>query len=150
MIGGEDTDAITRLESRSNKAAGVCVARRVKVAEACFTRWPVVRELGHCDSAGFRMLGEQQAEIPGIAARFWIRNGHSFGKPQRHKDTKFCVFVSLWLILPYGVITTFPNTSRLSIMRRPSIAPSSGSALWMMGCILPCWIKSISACRLSS
>src|SRR5437773_8724687 len=78
MIGGEDTDAITGLQSRSKKPAGVCVARRVQVAEACCTRWPVVRELGHCDSVGFRVLGEQQAEIAGIAARFWIRNGHSF------------------------------------------------------------------------
>src|SRR5437867_11575701 len=51
---------------------------------------------------------------------------------------------------PYGVTTTFPKTSRFSIMRRPSIARSSGSAVWMMGFILPCWIKSISACRLSS
>src|SRR5437667_5122717 len=79
MIGGQDTDAITRRESRSKKPAGVCVGRRVQVAEACCTRWPVVRELGHCDSVGFRVLGEQQAEITGIAARFWIRNGHSFG-----------------------------------------------------------------------
>ncbi len=77
MIGREDTDAITGLESRSNKAAGVCVARRVQVAEACCARWPVVRELGDRDSVGFRVLGEHQAKIAGIAARFWITNGHS-------------------------------------------------------------------------
>ena len=50
----------------------------------------------------------------------------------------------------YGVTTTLPKISRSRMRRKPSAACSSGSTLSITGLILPCWIRSISADRLSS
>ena len=72
----EDADAIARLEPQLHEPARDRVAASVELAETHRPRLVRVAQLDDRGTVGFRVLGEQQSEVAGIAARLWTWNRH--------------------------------------------------------------------------